>query len=82
MYILTKINVLHERAFHKFYSKDYTAAESILQDARKLIVHDSKESKKGILIKATNSQLLGYCYLHLDQLARADAMLQETLQLM
>lgn len=81
MYILTKINVLHERAFHKFYSKDYTAAESILQDARKLIVHDSKESKKGILIKATNSQLLGYCYLHLDQLARADAMLQETLQL-
>lgn len=82
MYTLTKINLLHERVFHKFNSKDYTAAESILQEARKLIVHDTKESKKGVLIKATNSQLLGNCYLHLGRLALADEMLQETLLLL
>lgn len=81
MYVLTKINLLHERAFHKFEINDYTAAETILQEARQLIVYDEFESKKSTLIKATNSQLLGHCYLHLGHLTIADSMLHETLSI-
>ncbi|UZJ65659.1 hypothetical protein OKW96_05605 [Sphingobacterium sp. KU25419] len=81
LYMVTKTNLLHEGALHRFNSKDFTAAETMLQEARQFIVHDLVEREKSTLLKATNSLLLGYCYLHLDQLALADDMLQETLQL-
>lgn len=82
MYTLTKINLLHELAFHKFTSKNYSAAESVLQQARELIVHGTERDERTNIVKATNSRLLAHCYLNQDQLTLADDMLQETLQLM
>ncbi len=82
MYTLTKINLLHELALHKFTSKNYSAAESILQQARELIVHGTERNERTNFVKAANSRLLAHCYLHQDQLALADDMLQETLKLM
>lgn len=64
MYAITKINILHERAFQAFASDDFDTAESILVEAEKLAEFDGREDDRAKLIKATNHQLLGLSYLH------------------
>lgn len=73
-YILTKINIFHERAMLSMARSDYEMAKLHVLDAGRLIVFDHHEDKRSSLIKATNHQLLGLCYLHLDSLKEAEEM--------
>lgn len=78
--MLTKINILHERAFHSFEQKDFTDAKKHLKDASLLIHIDGDEDSKAILIKATNDQLMGICEFNLGNLVAADSCLDASLK--
>lgn len=80
MKMLTKINILHERAFHCFELDHYTDAKKYLNSAASLIHIDGNEDKKALLIKATNDQLMGICELKLGNLISAESYLDASLE--
>ena len=80
MHILTKINIFHERAFQAMAAGDYEKAENAVLKASKFITFSGEEDKHSRLIKATNHQLLGLCYLYLGSLKEAEKMYQSSLK--
>lgn len=79
MYTLTKINILHERALQAIALDDYEIAEREILKAGKLVVFDGREDKRAKLIKATNHQLLGLCYLYLGNFTKAKELYRSAL---
>lgn len=80
MKTLTKINILHERAFHCFEQHRYSDAKKYLKSAAELIHMDGQEDKKALLIKATNDQLMGICELKLGNMVAAESYLNASLE--
>lgn len=76
---LTKINIFHERALLSLAKSDYTTAALNVMNARELIVFNEQEDKRSRLIKATNNQLMGLCYLHLKNYKEAEVMYSSSL---
>jgi AraC-like DNA-binding protein len=76
---LTKINILHERAFHAVENEDFNKAKEYLLQAAPDIVINGKEDSKALLIKATNDQLMGACEIKLGNFAAADSFLNSSL---
>lgn len=78
MKMLTRINILHERAFHSFAQSNYLDAKAYVVKASSYIQHNANDDKKALLIKATNDQLMGICALNLGDLAAADSFLNSS----
>lgn len=79
MYILTKINIFHELAFQAIATRDYEKAENAVLSASKLISFGEDEDDRSKLIKATNHQLLGLCYVYLEDFKEAEKMYRSSL---
>lgn len=72
MYTLTKINIFHEMSLQDMAQNDYESALAKLINAESLINFDENVDKKEKLIKATNHQLLGLCYIHFEKYTEAE----------
>lgn len=81
-YTLTKINILQEHAFHALNDKNFRGALVFLNEAGEYALLDTSSSPRGILVRATNDQLIGICYLQLDKLAAADSAFFRSLKLL
>lgn len=79
-YTLTKINILHERVFQAFGKNDYSAGKEFLKQAAQHITLSTGDDMRSRLIKATNHQLFGMCYLRLGQLEKAEEMYLSSLE--
>lgn len=81
---LTRINILHEWAFHSFEAGDFPKGEKFVKKAAVDIRFDSKSNRKldmkTRLIEATNTQLLGICQLHAGNFDAAGSLLLLSLQ--
>lgn len=73
-YTLTKINILHERVLQAFGEKDYRSGEELLKQAARYITFEDGDDIRSRLIKATNHQLFGLCYLQLGNLDESEEM--------
>ncbi len=78
-YLLTKINIAHERALHAMEDDAYERALTYLKGAKESIASITQEDSRILLIKGTNDQLLGVCYLYLNELDLADSLLRSSL---
>ncbi len=78
-YTLTKINIEHEKVFHAIEENNYEKALAHLEKAKENIHYGDNENSKSLLIKATNDQLFGVCYLELGKLDLADSLLRSSL---
>ncbi|MBE8722083.1 helix-turn-helix domain-containing protein [Sphingobacterium pedocola] len=81
-YVLTKINILQENAFHAMNDANYEAALKFLNEAKQYAERDTSSSPRGILVRATNDQLVGVCYLNTNKLSLADSSFFSSLQLL
>lgn len=78
-YILTKINIEHEKALYAMDNNAYEEALTYLDVAKKNIHFEKNETPKSLLIKSTNDQLYGVCYLNLGKLDLADSLFRVSL---
>lgn len=81
-YALTKVNILQERAFHELADSNYVEALKFLMEAKHYTQQDTSSNPRGVLVRATNDQLIGICYLHMDKLVEADSAFLHSLLLL
>lgn len=78
-YLLTKINIEHEKAFHAFEEEDYGRALVYIDGASDLIKELQNDDLRSRMIKATNDQLAGISNLHLGHIYLADSLFASAL---
>lgn len=82
-YFSTQLMIHQERAYFLMEEeKNYNAALEELEEAQKIWTYIYTSPQEKNRFKATIYQMMGECYLHLDELILAEKMLRESLRIM